>query len=399
MMNTVKKCDVRIGMLVGVMGMVLLGNCAFGQVIRLLDKAVVEPRADVRLGNIATITGTDAQTAEALAETVVLPAVEGSKTLRAEAVLMAVIAQQGAEGTASQLQLSGAASCEITVSDGTTKTVALVAAVPVTSVTPAAPAPTTPVIGNAPAVVDAAEPAVVTASVVNDAGDAAAAPASPTLGEAITARLQKELGLGPADFRVRFDALNTLKDSPAPDGGHWEFRPLTRTFVGTVMWEVEAVNGTRVSHRMTLETTVERREMVLTAAMDLSRGEPVTKESYSVEEAWLDRNLPTLLTDEKDVIGLAAQRDIAAGERLDKRDFKPLLLAQRGDTVTVVFISGSLQVKMTGQAKQDGKMHDSIEVENESTREKYQAELIGKKLAVVGGSLTDAQEKQLREAQ
>ena len=356
---------------------------------------------DVRLGNIATITGADPRMAAALADTVVLPAVAGNKTLQAESVLMAVITQLGAENTASQLQLAGSASCEITVSSVTPKAAPAVAlpavAAPISAMAP---------MSSAPAA-DPVEPvstAVVTASVVGDAaaGDAAivdATPVLPTFSQLITERLQHELKMGPNDFRWDFETHQELRDAVAPDGGHWQFRPLTRTFVGTVVWEVEAVHGSQISQRMTVETRVEMRKMVLTAAANLDRGEPVTKDSYTVDEAWLDRDLPTLISDEKDALGLAPQRNIAAGERLDKRDLKPMVLAQRGDTVTVVFLSGSLKVNMTGQAMGSGKMHEAIEVENQSTHEKYQAVLIGKKLAVVGGTLTAAQEKQLREAQ
>jgi flagella basal body P-ring formation protein FlgA len=398
MMNTINKCDARLGALAGVM--LLLGNCAFGQVIRLSAKAEAVAGQDVRLGNIATITGADPRMAAALADTVVLPAVVGNKTLQAESVLMAVITQLGAENTASQLQLSGSASCEITVSSGTPNAVPAVAlpvvAAPITAMAP---------MSSAPAV-DPAEPVsstVVTASVLGDAaaGDAAivdGASVSRTFSQLITDRLQHELKMGPNDFQWDFDTHQELRDAPAPDGAHWQFRPLTRTFVGTVVWEVEAVHGTRITERMTVETKVLIKKMVLTATVNLDRGEPVTKDSYTVDEAWLDRDLPTLVTDEKDALGLAPQRNIAAGERLDKRDLKPMVLAQRGDTVTVVFLSGSLKVNMTGQAMGSGKMHDAIEVQNESTHERYQAVLIGKKLAVVGGTLTAAQEKQLRES-
>ncbi len=52
---------------------------------------------------------------------------------------------------------------------------------------------------------------------------------------------------------------------------------------------------------------------------------------------------------------------------------------------------------MNGRAMQTGKLHDQVRIRNEETREEYEAILIGKSLAVVGGTLTDAQEKLLRE--
>ncbi len=41
---------------------------------------------------------------------------------------------------------------------------------------------------------------------------------------------------------------------------------------------------------------------------------------------------------------------------------------------------------------------DLVQVKNENTNETYQATLIGKRIAVVGGTLSEADEKLLREA-
>ena len=136
---------------------------------------------------------------------------------------------------------------------------------------------------------------------------------------------------------------------------------------------------------------------VLVAAAQIPVGTVMTKDQFVAEDVLLDRNLPTLFTSEKEVVGLEAQRSIVVGSQLDQRDFKPVQMAQVGDAVTVVFVSGSLEVKMSGRAMKGGRLHDQIAIRNEATHEEYQAVLIGKSLAVVGGTLTEAQEKLLRE--
>ena len=213
----------------GVAG-VLSASCAFGQVIRLSEKAVVEPGQDVRLGNIATVTGVDAQTAASLADTVILPSVDSGHKVRAESVLMAVVAQLGASGLATQLQLSGAAECEIVIATPAGPGAA-------TAVSPAvAAASIVPIV----AVPEPASPSVITASVVGNANSLASQETS-TLAKLITARLEHELSAGPGELVVSFETLNPLLDQAVQAGEKWEFQPLTRTFLGTVQWHAELV--------------------------------------------------------------------------------------------------------------------------------------------------------------
>ena len=107
--------------------------------------------------------------------------------------------------------------------------------------------------------------------------------------------------------------------------------------------------------------------------------------------------MPTLFGNGADVIGLESQRELSAGSMLDQRDFKPVLLANNGDAITVMFVAGTLKVQMTGRAQASGKLHDMITVRNDGTGQEYQATLIGKSLAVIGPTPDDATEKRLRE--
>ncbi len=93
------------------------GGAVSGQVIRLEKQLIVEPHQDVRLGDIATVTGVDRKTAEELSNTMILANVETERNLKAESVLMALISQLGPSALGSGLQVSGSAQCAITVAD------------------------------------------------------------------------------------------------------------------------------------------------------------------------------------------------------------------------------------------------------------------------------------------
>jgi flagella basal body P-ring formation protein FlgA len=186
-------------------------------------------------------------------------------------------------------------------------------------------------------------------------------------------------------------------DAPLPASRKWLCRPLGRTLLGTVVFESQLVEGSRIIEKLNVQAKVERRQKVVVTSARLDRGDVISAKMVHMEDAWLDRSLPNLFANEKDVIGLEAQRAIDIGTMLDQRDFKQALMASRNDAVSVIYLAGTLKVQMRGRALEDGKLHDMIDVRNEATGERYQAVLIGKRLAVVGGTLDPAEEEKLRE--
>jgi flagella basal body P-ring formation protein FlgA len=83
---------------------------------------------------------------------------------------------------------------------------------------------------------------------------------------------------------------------------------------------------------------------------------------------------------------------------LDQRDFKPALMTHKGDALTVVYVSGPLEVQVRGRAMTDAKLHDAVDVRNDSTGEKFSAVMI-KRGVGVAGAVTAEQEKRIRETQ
>jgi flagella basal body P-ring formation protein FlgA len=216
-----------------------------------------------------------------------------------------------------------------------------------------------------------------------------------TLSKQIISRVLRDLALPAEDVRVSFETINPLLDHPVAAGRKWLCRPLTRLPLGTVQFESQLVEGAKVLERLNVQTKVERRQRVVVTTARLDRGDIVTVGHLAMEDAWLDRNLPTLLLSDKGLVGLEAQRAIEVGSMADQRDFKPAMMATKNDTVTVIYVAGTLQVQMRGRAMADGKLHDQVPVRNEATGERYQAVMIAKGLAVVGGTLTEAEEKKL----
>jgi len=367
--------------------LVAVASSAGAQVIRMEPKITAEPRQDIRLGHLARISGADRRTTEELANTIILSGIESSRTIRSESVLLALMSQKSG---LNNLQMSGAARCEIMVGGQapSTKGHSLPATVP--AETPQnAPIITASV--SSPAVAAPASTALVPPAA------AAAASNGPTLARVIEQRVEKEAAESGDKLRVEIETLSPLLNEPVAAGRKWICRPLTRTVLGTVVFEAQLTEGPRIVEKTNIQTKVERFQQVVIANGKFDRGDIVATDSVHVEEAWLDRGLPTLFLSDKEVIGLEALRPLTAGSMLDQRDFRPAIMAAKGDALTVIYLAGSLKVQMLGRANEGGKLHDQIAVKNEQTGATYQAVLIGKRLAVVGGTLTESEEKKLRE--
>src|ERR1041384_6853763 len=101
--------------------MIALCAASWGQVIRLEKQVTVEPRQDVRLGDVAKVSGVDRRTGEELSNTMIVSNIESSRTIKAESVLLALMSQGGGGGGekfAGSLQISGSAQCSVLVADG-----------------------------------------------------------------------------------------------------------------------------------------------------------------------------------------------------------------------------------------------------------------------------------------
>lgn len=334
------------------LGVLLAAGLAQAQTIRLQEKATVVA-GDVRLGNIATISGVDVRAAEKLAETVIIADLHKTQQIKAENVLLAVVTQHGPSLSAS-LQMTGAAACEVSVGEAAMKPVTVTAPVAVADVVPQQTVAAKPVAG--------------------------------TLSAAITQRIIGDLNANADDVRVTIDTISTLMDQALKTGQRWQLRPLTRNTLGTLQFEAQLIDGMKVAQKLNVLAKAEKRTMVVICVGPLAKGKVVERDDVKLEEVWLDRNLPTLFTKIDDVLYQEATRAIVANSNLDQRDFRAADMISKGDIVKVEFMAGTLKVEMKARAMQSAKMHDAVTLRNDATGETYQAVAVGKKLATVGAA-------------
>jgi len=306
--------------------------------------------------------------------------------LKADAVLMAIISQRGPEAAGGNLQISGAAECSVKIGKKTAVEESLVP--PTIEAKPATVAVT--LRQGTLATADRTEKAVGKDPTTTASGGV-------TLSDVVKALILKEAGLPEDELSISFETISPQLERPALTGQKWLCRPLTRTFIGTVQFEAQLIEGTKVLERVNVQTKVQRWQTVVVLASHIGRGDIITAENVRVEKQLIDRKMNTLFAIDKDVVGLESQRDLEIGAMLDQRDFRPAFMAHKNEPITVVYMVGALQVQMRGRALADAKLHEPVQVRNESTGERYEAVVISKNIAVAGGTLTPEQEKKVKE--
>jgi flagella basal body P-ring formation protein FlgA len=353
--------------------------------IRMQPRAVVAEGA-VHLGDVAQLSnmGSDA---EKLSEVVILETLpkDGAK-VRTEQVLFAIAAARGVKATA-DLQISGSAECLVVRQGEEAKFAAL--AVPEKSgaskkTGESNRAVSVETVSHTPAPAHApAQQASVKSA------------AKKTLSELLVEQHVMTLGARREDVRVDFETISPWLDTPVAANQRWQFKSSSRG-LGTVVWEAQLIEGTKVVQKINLVGKVTQRQTVVAVMKGVNRGGIIQASDVREDEVWMDRKGPSTVASAADVIGAEATRALVVGTMIDSRDVKIPEMVARGEMLTVYAVSGSLVIKGSVRATESGKMHDSIQVKNEQTGEIYPVTLIGKKIAAVG--TYDAQmEKKLKE--
>ena len=96
----------------------------------------------------------------------------------------------------------------------------------------------------------------------------------------------------------------------------------------------------------------------------------------SLEDSFVNEstNTSAVITDKSMILGSKARRDIRAGEQIKVSDF---CVIAKGDIVTIVASTNNLEIKTQGQALEEGKVNDLIQVKNVKTKKVIQAVVTG----------------------
>lgn len=174
-----------------------------------------------------------------------------------------------------------------------------------------------------------------------------------------------ELGVDSIDPRLRLTQCDGLLEAFWPKGG----RRIGMVTVG-LRCDGQAPWSIYVRGKLAVY------ESVAVAARPLGRGERLKVGDIDMQRLDVSRLSGGYHSRAQDVIGMEIRRSVRAGMVLDRSVVRPPLLVSRGDRVSITASNSRVQVSMEGKALGSGARGELIEVQNLSSRQKLEAEVV-----------------------
>ncbi len=136
-----------------------------------------------------------------------------------------------------------------------------------------------------------------------------------------------------------------------------------------------AVDG-KVATVIKVSATLKQRVKYLTFRRHMKRGDVVVEADLQWTQADMERAMPDLVLDSKMVIGQATTRQIPADKPLKSSWFDAPVVVERGDRVQVAAVHGALHIQAVGVAQADGRVGETIAMENPVSRRRFDARIL-----------------------
>lgn len=124
---------------------------------------------------------------------------------------------------------------------------------------------------------------------------------------------------------------------------------------------------------------------ILTLARPVVRGEVVTADDLVVDRVPKRQAGAVRPIAPEEIAGLAARRQLRAGQPIVASDFTKPVLVQRGETVAIVFESPGLILTARGQALEPGALGQTVSVLNQQSKRSVIGVVTGQGRVTIGG--------------
>lgn len=175
------------------------------------------------------------------------------------------------------------------------------------------------------------------------------------------------VALSNSSFRLHLPTTETV----ALGIDQFNIDPSSGRFTAMLTW------GNSADDRMRVAGRFERMSDVPVLSNRAMRGDLISKsdiEWIQMPEARLTR---TTITDEDRIVGMAAKRAIQPGRAVTEGDVRRPLLVNRGETVTMMLTTPTMQLSAKGRALQAGSKGETIRITNLQTNTVIDAVVIG----------------------
>jgi len=140
----------------------------------------------------------------------------------------------------------------------------------------------------------------------------------------------------------------------------------TNHLIGKLMVAVNCKEPKPWTIHVPVEVTVYKK--VLAASRLLPKGHIISKDDLVPTMMKLNRNNSVYFVKLENLIGKEVKRTISTGKIIKPRFVAPARIVRRGQNVTIIAITESIQVKMKGRALTDGAKGQTIRVRNLKTK-------------------------------
>lgn len=184
--------------------------------------------------------------------------------------------------------------------------------------------------------------------------------------EAATMKGEVEVSVGRLDSRLRLARCERPLTTFWPKGG----RKMGNITVGV------SCEGT-VDWSIYVRASVAVFDEIVVAGRPLSRGSKVAPGDVELLRQDLTRLTSGYYSSLEEVVGMELRRPVRTGTVLSRSMLKQPILIRRGEKVSINAVTGSVRVRMEGKALESGARGELIQVENLSSGQKVEAEVIG----------------------
>jgi len=139
---------------------------------------------------------------------------------------------------------------------------------------------------------------------------------------------------------------------------------------------VYKVDG-RVVNNLTVRGKMEAKAEIVIATSRIRRGSVIQSGDVEcVMSEITDTSEPIFAC--ADVEGMELNRSVRAGDLIDKRHLQAPVVVERGAFVRIIAERGTMLIEATGTAREDGRLGQTIRVQNSSSLQEIRAEVVGR---------------------
>ncbi len=202
----------------------------------------------------------------------------------------------------------------------------------------------------------------------------AAPDSKPTLREAVIGFFQRELDRFGGGAEVTFDRTSEQVLELSEPTYHFRVRPKGST-IGLTQLDVEVSNDGRAVQTIPMVVQVSMTRRVVLAKRAINQNATIQPADVEFAPLSFTRLDKLGIADANQVIGQRCKRYLPAGTMIELPMLESVPLVTRGQIVTVIAVSGAVQVVTTGKATRDGLLAETVTV-RASDREKLEFEAV-----------------------